>query len=150
MSFNPDKKAYDSDTKEHIEYIQRIARAKRELRNRIPKRLLKRKEIWEMNKTPYQVFKINAVETWRKFDLKTRGMGLYLVCLMGIMLIAVSISPILDFVMHESNKAKYANALKTACLEPSFYSWNFASCEDINVRPIIPTPTEPTLKENPA
>lgn len=133
-----DKEAFNHDRKEHIAYNQKISRAKIELRSRLPKRLLKRKELWVENKTRWQIFKIQFSITWRKFDLMTRGMGLMFVCLLGIMLIATMIPNIIGYFWEQLDKTKYSEALKTSCLNTTFYSWNFKQCENVDARPIIP------------
>lgn len=135
MKHSNDKDAYNEDYKEHIRYNQKIAKAKNELKTRLPPRAFKKKELWELNKTKWQIMKINGAIAWRSFDLKTRGMGLYLLCLMGIMMIVMILPIVADSVTHELNKSKYQNALKTSCLDTTFYSWNFRACEDIDVRP---------------
>lgn len=138
MRFTTDKDAFDNDHKEHIAYNQKIAKAKNELRSRLPPRMLRKKELWTSNKTAWQIMKIEMSQAWRQFDTKTRGMGLYLLCLIGIMVIVMIIPMIAGFVTEQINKTKYRSALESSCLNEQFYTWNFPACEDINVRPINP------------
>lgn len=121
--------------KEHISYNQKITRAKNDLRTRLPPRLLKKKELWTYNKTRWQIIKVNSKIIWRKFDLATRGMGLYLLCLMGIFIMITIIPLVFQYVSEELNKTKYREALKTSCVDMDFYKWNFQACEDIEIRP---------------
>lgn len=145
MKFTSDKDAYTHDLKEHIVYNQKIARAKNELKSRLPPRAFRKKELWEMNKTKWQIMKINSAIAWRSFDLKTRGMGLYLICLMGIMLVITILPVVAESISYEMNKTKYREALKTSCLDVTFYSWNFKACEDIDVRPNTPQKVIPDI-----
>lgn len=146
MRFANDKEAFDNDRKEQITYQQKIARAKSELKNRLPARAFKRKELWEQNKTKWQIMKINAGVTWRQFDLKSRGMGFFLLCLMGMMIISMAIPYVIDGISTQLDKTKYSEALKTSCLNEQFYAWNFKACENISIRPYADTtPQEPVL-----
>lgn len=135
MRFKSDKDAYASDLKEHITYNQKIAKAKNDLRHRLPPRAFKRKELWQLNNSRKRQIKIIVNEAWRKFDLKTRGMGFYLLCLMGIMVIVMIVPHIAQYSAEQLNKTKYESALKTSCLDTQFYTWNFQACEDLDVRP---------------
>lgn len=147
MKFTNDKEAFDSDRREQIHYQQKIARAKNELKKRLPPRAFKRKELWEQNRTKWQVIKIQANDAWRKFDLKTRGMGLMLVVLLGAMMIANFLPAIVMYSTEQMDKTKYNEALKTSCLNAQFYAWNFRSCENVNVRPFDSyTPQAPEIR----
>lgn len=101
----------------------------------IDKNNKKKKELWELNKTPYERFKINSKIAWRRFDTQTRGMGLILLLIFGIVLISPIISLIGNAINDYTNKNKYKEALATACLDKQFYAFHFEDCEDQGVRP---------------
>lgn len=95
----------------------------------------RKEELWRVGKTKWQIFKINSAQAWRRFDIKTKGMGLWFVLFFGIMLISIIIPVILKSMEEFIDNAKYAESLKTACLKDMFYSLNFKACENIGVRP---------------
>jgi len=136
---NKDKEAFSRDLREDVAYRQKIIRAKNELRARLPPRMLKRKELWEMNKSKSEVMKINLTQAWRRFDTRSRGMGLMFVLMMSILIMMAIIPMIIDGVQYMFNEGKYREGLKTACLGDMFYSLNFKTCEDIGIRPIMPS-----------
>ncbi len=54
----------------------------------------KKKELWEMNKSPYQRFRINFKIAMDKYNRRTHGLGLLFMILIGA-LIVVTIIPLL-------------------------------------------------------
>lgn len=130
------------DNREYNDYKQKIWRAQNSLRSRLPKRVLKRKELWEKDKTTYQRFKINAGVIWRRFNTQTHGFGMIMV-MIGIMsivpmiIILTAMSNVYDS-MSEINRTRYREGLELSCTNQDFYSWNFRACEDIEVRPLQP------------
>lgn len=95
----------------------------------------KKKELWEENKTPLERFKINARVMWRRFDTQTRGMGLFFVLILAVV-ISSAIFPLAGQSIQRSiDNERYKTALITACINMDFYSWNYKQCEDIGVRP---------------
>lgn len=95
----------------------------------------KKKELWELEATPYEKFKINARVKWRRFDTQTRGMGLIFVMLLGAMIIINGFSALALYISDYIDNTKYQSALTTACTTTEFYALNFKSCENIGVRP---------------
>ena len=95
----------------------------------------KRKELWELNKTPIQKFKINARIAWRRFDIQTRGMGFVLVIIM-VMMITINIIPLtLSKTLQSIESNNYKDSLTIACKDMQFYSLNFKTCEGVDSRP---------------
>lgn len=95
----------------------------------------KKKELWEKDKTKWQIFKINATIAWRRFDTQTKGMGMFFVMIFGIMLVITSLPLISEVIMKQFQLQKFKTALETACPTMEFYSRNYKDCEEIGVRP---------------
>jgi hypothetical protein len=151
MTFKNDKDAFHNDLKEYISYNQKIAKAKNELRSRLPPRLLKKKELWTYNKSRWEIIKINSRQAFRQFDNKSRGMGLFFILFLGIMIIVSIIPHVIAYTTEQINKSKYLEALKLSCVDMEFYRWNYPACEDIDTRPLKPSfspiePIEPEIK----
>lgn len=95
---------------------------------------------WKRKLTTWQIFKINAKVAWRRFDTQTRGMGLLLVLIFGLLIVINVIEALAVYIAGYTDREKYASALETACLDSQFYSWNFRSCENVNIRPFETQP----------
>lgn len=95
----------------------------------------RKKELWRIGKSKWQIIKINSGQAWRRFDIKTKGMGLWFVMFFGIMMLTIIIPAIGRAVEEQLDNTKYAESLKTACLKDMFYALNFKTCENIGVRP---------------
>lgn len=95
----------------------------------------RKKELWELNTTPIQRFRIRARIAWRRFDIQTRGMGFVFVIIMTMMVVVNVIPLTLSKTLQTIESNNYKDALQTACKDMQFYSLNFKTCEGIGVRP---------------
>lgn len=96
----------------------------------------KRKDIlWKKDKKRWEIIKIHAKTAYRRFDTQTKGMGALFIMLFSIMIIINLFPLFMVWIVEHDEKTKYADALKIACTDKSFYSLNFKSCENIEVRP---------------
>ena len=96
----------------------------------------KRKDIlWKRDKSRIEIFKIQMRVAYRRFDTQTRGMGLTLLLLIGVIVVINLFSFVGMAIIDYYDHIKYSSALEKACLDQTFYSWNFKSCENIGVRP---------------
>lgn len=75
----------------------------------------RKKELWELNKTPYQRFKINARIAWRRFDIQTRGMGLCLLCILGMMLVLTLLPPLVNYIFGNYEKKQQVEIIIGNC-----------------------------------
>ena len=125
-------------------YRQKIYKAKSELMKRIPKRLKRKPELWEQDKTPLQITIINAKLRFAKFNRETHGMGFLMILLLGGLIILTIVDKVGDAIVLGINKDKYKDALSLSCPDIDFYAWNFRACEEIGVRPLPAQPVAPT------
>ena len=93
----------------------------------------RKKEYWEMDKHPIQIWMLNMKIKYRKWMLKTHGLGFIVILLiiaLPLMLVFQLIGPYLVYSSH-------ADQLKQVCKDKDFYYLNFNACESADARPVI-------------
>ena len=96
----------------------------------------RKKEYWEINKHPITIFAINLRIKYRKYMIKTHGLGLIVI----IMIVFLPIMLISQFIGPYIANQTHAEQLKQVCKDKDFYYLNFNACESQDARPTVITP----------